>query len=181
MTTMPRPSRQDLADQEGEEGQQDRRHDPQVTLAEWAPSTGRTETSIKAHWRGLPGFPAPVGRRSRPGVSGPGVPLFSLAALEAWRRSWEATRERPVRQAFEVPGDPNELRTLGAIARLLGVAGSTLTQYREVFDQQATHEDRGRRRYYRVGDVVEILNARQGVGVARDPEGDQRRSAPRDL
>ncbi|WP_158578648.1 MerR family transcriptional regulator [Spongiactinospora rosea] len=47
------------------------------------------------------------------------------------------------------------MRTLGAIARLLGIDGTTLTQYRPKFDSHAEHRGQGARRLYRTGDIVE--------------------------
>ncbi|MEU7004883.1 hypothetical protein [Nonomuraea sp. NPDC046570] len=67
------------------------------------------------------------------------------------------------------------MRTLGAIAKLLGIDGKSVTQYRAVLDQHAAHEERGKRRFYRTGDVVEVLNSRKGPGVALDPARDRRR------
>ena len=74
-----------------------------------------------------------------------------------------------------VDGDPNQLRTLGEIARLAGVAGATITQYRELLDARTTHEDRGKRRFYRTGDVLSVLNSRAGHGVAANSVTDRRR------
>ncbi|WP_125649577.1 hypothetical protein [Nonomuraea sp. WAC 01424] len=150
-----------------------------ITLAEWAHSIGREEVSIQKHWRTQPGFPQPVGRRREPGRRGPGTPEFDAAELAAWRVQWEEQRERPAPKEYDVPGDPDERRTLGAIARLLGVDGKTVTQYRDLLDERAAHEDRGARRLYRTGDVVAFLNSRGGAGVALDPSADARRTKSR--
>jgi hypothetical protein len=146
-----------------------------VTLAEWAAKLGRSEKSVRNFWRPLPGFPAPVGRRRAAAAHGPGPEEYDEAELDAWRAQWEAQRERPAPAPYEVPGDPEEYRTLGAIARLLGVDGKTISQYRGRLDERAAHQDRGTRRLYRTGDVIEVLNSRRGVGVAADPAADRRR------
>ncbi|RBQ15330.1 hypothetical protein DP939_36430 [Spongiactinospora rosea] len=149
-----------------------------ITLAEWAKEVGRTPEHIAIRWRPTPGFPRPAGRRRRLGARGPGEPVYDRDALETWLAAWEEARARP-RRRYEVPGDPDEMRTLNAIARLLGVAGKTLSQYRQTFDAHAEHRDHGARTLYRTGDVVNLLNDRPGAGVASATERDARRG--RDL
>lgn len=149
-----------------------------VTLAEWAARIGRPETSVRNHWRPLPGFPAPVGRRATPGP-GPGPEEYDVDALDAFRAAWEADRARPTPPPYPLPGDPDERLTLGAIARRLGVAGRTLTQYRATIDARVPAEHRGARRYYPLGAVIDVLNdIRRGAGVASDPGQDRRRKNP---
>ncbi|MFC0557404.1 hypothetical protein ACFFHJ_41595 [Planotetraspora thailandica] len=146
-----------------------------VTLAEWAETVGRTEDSVRNHWRPLPGFPQPVGRR--PSASpGPGVAIYARAELDAWRAQWEVSRDKPAPERLAVPGDPDEYLTLGAIARRLGVDGRTVTQYRSLIDQAAASEQHGQRRRYRLADVIEVLNTRAGRGVSLTPEVDRRRT-----
>ncbi|WP_214327904.1 deazapurine DNA modification protein DpdA family protein [Nonomuraea sediminis] len=147
-----------------------------VTLGEWAAKVGRAETAVRNHLTDAPGFPAPKGTRPREG-SGTPYEEYEESELDAWLKAWE-TKHAPAR--YEVPGDPGEYRTLGAIAKLLGVDGKTVTQYRALLDQHAAHEDRGARRFYRTGDVVEVLNSRKGFGVALDPARDRRRTAAAD-
>lgn len=146
----------------------------QVTLEEWAAAIGRSEDSVRNHWRPDPSFPQPSGSRPTPGP-GPGVDLYTLAELEAWRRSWEETRDKPAPAPFTCPGDPNQYLTLGAIARLLGVDGRTVTQYRTYIDGRTTPQQHGARQRYRLGDVIDALNTRSGRGVALSPETDRRR------
>ncbi|SDI46734.1 hypothetical protein SAMN05421505_1554 [Sinosporangium album] len=145
-----------------------------VTLGEWAQDIGRSTASIRSHWRGHPDFPRPVARRPTAGP-GPGVEVYDLAELEAWRTAWETGRDRPAPQPYEVPGEPEEMLTLGAIARRLGLDGKTVTQYRPQIEDRAVWEQRGQRRLYRLADVVDVLNARRGVGLAADPAADRRR------
>ncbi|WP_217709104.1 DUF4326 domain-containing protein [Nonomuraea rhodomycinica] len=144
-----------------------------VTLGEWAAKVGRAETAVRNHLAAAPGFPAPKGTRPR---TGKGTPYeeYDEAELDEFLKAWEAAHA-PAR--YQVPGDPDEMRTLGAIAKLLGVDGKSVTQYRAAIDEHAAHEDRGARRYYRTGDVVEVLNSRKGFGVALDPTRDRRRTA----
>ncbi|WP_113982704.1 hypothetical protein [Spongiactinospora rosea] len=149
-----------------------------ITLAEWAKEIGRTPEHIAIRWRPARDFPGPTGRRRRPGIPGPGEPVYDRRALETWLAEWEKARARP-RRRYEIPGDPNEMRTLGAIARLLGIDGKTLTQYRPKFDAHAEHRDQGARRLYRTGDIVALLNDRPGAGVTGAADADARRG--RDL
>ncbi|PZG56318.1 hypothetical protein C1I98_01415 [Spongiactinospora gelatinilytica] len=149
-----------------------------ITLAEWAKEIGRTPEHIAIRWRPARDFPRPVGRRRRPTGRGPGEAVYDRRALETWLAAWEKARARP-RRRYEVPGDPDEMRTLNAIARLLGIAGKSISQYRQTFDAHAARREHGARTLYRTGDVVNLLNDRPGAGVASATESDARRG--RDL
>jgi hypothetical protein len=74
-----------------------------------------------------------------------------------------------------MPDEADQLRTLGGIARLLGVDGKTITQYREAIEARVQErEQRGSRTLYRVRGVIEALNEiRRGPGVAADPNQDR--------
>lgn len=129
---------------------------------------------MRNHWRPTPGFPGPVGRRPTPG-RGPGTAVYDRAELEEWRARWEAERDRPAPRPYPIPGDPDAYQTLGWIARALGLDGRSVTQYRDAVDARARYRQHGARRLYRVGDVIDVLNGRQGAGVARDAAQDRRR------
>ncbi|MGK8501298.1 hypothetical protein [Nocardia asiatica] len=144
-----------------------------VTLAEWAKRHDLSPVSVRNHWATREDFPAHKQYRPRVG-SGRRHEEYDAAELDAWLERWQ-TEHRPAKYAM--PTDPDEYRTLGAIARLLGVDGKTVTQYRTVLDQCADHEDRGKRRMYRTRDVVDVLNRRRGIGRAMDPNKDRRRRA----
>ncbi|WP_174188458.1 hypothetical protein [Nocardia barduliensis] len=144
-----------------------------VTLAEWAKLHDLSPVSVRNHWATREDFPAHKQYRPRVG-SGRRHEEYDADELDAWLEQWQ-TEHRPAEYAM--PTDPDEFRTLGAIARLLGVDGKTITQYRTVLDQHADHEDRGKRRMYRTRDVVDVLNRRRGIGRAMDPSKDRRRRA----
>lgn len=150
---------------------------PQITLDEWAVKQGRSPKYVRNFWRPQAGFPEPVGRQEAPRTTGPGAELYDEAALDSWRADLLATQPMPPPEPYPVPGDPEERLTLGAVARRLGVDGKTVTQYRGAIDERAADvEQRGTRRYYRLGEVIAILNAiRRGRGVAADPGHDGRR------
>ncbi|SEH03788.1 hypothetical protein SAMN05444920_1447 [Nonomuraea solani] len=76
-----------------------------------------------------------------------------------------------------MPADADQMRTLGGIARLLGVDGKTISQYRGAIEARVPErEQRGSRTLYRVRAVIEALNEiRRGPGVAVDPEQDRRK------
>ncbi len=59
------------------------------------------------------------------------------------------------------------MRTLGGIARLLGVDGKTVTQYRAAIEARVhDREQRGSRTPYRVSQVVDAINKiRRGRGL----------------
>ncbi|MBF6137819.1 hypothetical protein IU501_33145 [Nocardia otitidiscaviarum] len=138
-----------------------------ITLKEWADQRGRSYGSIRNNWVGQPGFPAPKQPRSRTGMGGGTLAQeYDSDELDAFAEVWEAAN-RP--QSFPMPDGPDEFRTLGAIARLLGVAGKTVTQYRETFDEKVEHEDRGARTVYRTRGVVDVLNKRRGRGLPLGP------------
>lgn len=63
------------------------------------------------------------------------------------------------------------MRTLGGIARLLGVDGKTISQYRDAIEALVPdREQRGSRILYRVRAVIEALNEmRRGPGVGGGP------------
>ncbi|MFJ9371114.1 hypothetical protein ACIRRA_42840 [Nocardia sp. NPDC101769] len=145
-----------------------------VTLAEWAQRHGLTLTTVRTQWAYLEGFPPPVCHRDRPAGTGSGGRSreYDLPQLDDWLAHWQA-EGRPNRHVM--PENPEEYRTLGAIARLVGVNGKTVTQYRDLIDQRADYEDRGARRHYRTRDVVDFLNQRPGHGRASDPASDGRR------
>ncbi|MGW4125882.1 hypothetical protein [Nocardia sp. NPDC004711] len=149
-----------------------------VTLAEWAQQHGLTLTTVRNQWVYLQGFPEPVGHQDRAAGTGSGGRSreYDQAHLDDWLTRWHA-QGRPARLAM--PENPEEYRTLGAIARLVGVAGATITQYRALIDQTAEHEDRGARRRYRTRDVVDFLNERPGHGRSNDPSSDRRRGTTR--
>lgn len=142
-----------------------------VTLAEWADKAGRSAEAIRNHWAPRPDFPAPKQSQPRTG-SGPRFEQYDEDELDEFLATWNALHQP---RALTVDGDPNQLRTLGEIARLAGVAGATITQYRDLLDAHTTHEDRGKRRFYRTGDVLRVLNNRPGHGVAVDSAADRRR------
>ncbi|MFI6603838.1 DUF4326 domain-containing protein [Nonomuraea sp. NPDC050536] len=142
-----------------------------VTLAQWAKKVGRAETAVRNHLRTQPGFPMPKGTKPRTGKGKP-FEEYDEAELDAFLSQWESEHAPP---RYEVPGDPDAYRTLGAIARLIGLDGKSLTQQRDTFDERADHQDRGQRRTYRVGDVIALLNERRGRGMAMNPAVDRRR------
>lgn len=148
------------------------------TLEEWAARHGRNLNAVRNQLVVQPDFPAP--KRPRP-RTGSGVPWqeYDTAELDAWLEKWDAAH-RPDEVTVPEGTDLDEYRALGAIADLIGRAGKTVTQYRELFDAHAPYEDRGKRRFYRTGDVIAILNARKGYGRALSPEHDRRRSATDD-
>ncbi|GGK69078.1 hypothetical protein [Nocardia camponoti] len=144
------------------------------TLEEWAQRHGRNLKAVRA-LAARPDFPAP--KRPRP-RSGSGTPWqeYDSAELDDWLDRWDAAR-RPEEVTVPDGTDLDEYRALGAIADLIGRARKTVSQYREHFDAHASYEDRGKRRFYRTGDIIDLLNARLGYGRALDPERDRRRHA----
>lgn len=144
-----------------------------ITLPEWATRKGLTPESVRNHWTVRDDFPAPVGSRRRDG-SGTLFEEYDSAELDAFLGRWEA-QHRPRQFVLPPDGDPDEFRTLGAIAKLLGVDGKTVSQYRSAMDERAQFTDHGRRRFYRTADVVAVLNSRRGGGRALDPDQDRRR------
>ncbi|MEV0826372.1 hypothetical protein [Nonomuraea rubra] len=146
-----------------------------ITLADWAAKVGRSEKYVRNFWRPQDGFPAPIGRRPTPHATGPDPELYDEAALDAWRAR---TLAQPT--PYPMPAEADQMRTLGGIARLLGVDGKTITQYRDFIDTRVQdREQRGSRTLYRVSAVIEALNEiRRGAGVAADPEQDRRRRSP---
>ncbi|WP_280405280.1 hypothetical protein [Nocardia brasiliensis] len=134
-----------------------------ITLKEWAEQRGRSYGSIRNNWTGRDDFPAPKQPRPRIGKGTP-APEYDSDELDDFAQRWEAAN-RPA--PLPMPDGPEEFRTLGAIARLLGVAGKTVTQYREILDEKVEHEDRGARTVYRTREVVDVLNERRGMGMAR--------------
>lgn len=136
-----------------------------ITLKEWAALHGRSYGSIRNTWVGHPDFPDPKQPRSRAGLGG-GAPALEYDSdeLDDFADRWEAANRPPL---LPMPDGPDEFRTLGAIARLLGVDGKTVTQYRQTFDEQVDHADRGTRTLYHTRGVVEVLNRRRGMGMAR--------------
>ncbi|WP_157254845.1 hypothetical protein [Nonomuraea typhae] len=146
-----------------------------ITLADWAAKVGRSEKYVRNFWRPQRGFPAPIGRQPSPHTTGPDPERYDEAALDAWRAR-TLTQPAP----YPMPAEADELRTLGAIARLLGVDGKTISQYREAIEARVhDREQRRSRTLYRVRAVIEALNEiRRGAGVAADPEHDRRRRSP---
>ncbi len=142
-----------------------------VTLDEWATRHGYGHNTVRNFWAIREDFPQHKQYRPRVG-SGARSEEYDTDELDAWLARWHEHR-RPTRH--EMPDQPEEYRTLGAIARLLGVDSKTVSQYRGVMDENADHEDRGQRRFYRTRDVVDVLNTRQGHGRAVDPDTDRRR------
>lgn len=136
-----------------------------ITLKEWAALRGRSYGSIRNNWVGHPDFPKPKQPRSRTGLGG-GTPAqeYDRDELDAFADRWEAAN-RPAPLAM--PDGPEEYRTLGAIARLVGLDGKTVTQYRAIIDEQVDHTARGARTVYHTRGVVEVLNKRHGMGMAR--------------
>ncbi|MGY1969726.1 hypothetical protein ACW9HH_36385 [Nocardia gipuzkoensis] len=145
-----------------------------VTLAEWAQRHGLSPSSVRNYWAIREDFPAYKGHRPREG-SGRLFEEYDADELDTWLAQWQAEHRPP---EYAMPEDPDEFRTLGAIARLLGLDGKTVTQYRTMLDEQAAHRDQGKRRMYRTRDVVEVLNSRPGSGRALDPSRDRRRAVP---
>ncbi|GAA3625083.1 hypothetical protein GCM10022419_133340 [Nonomuraea rosea] len=146
-----------------------------ITLAEWAAEVGRSEKNIRNFWRPQGGFPAPIGRRPTPHTTGPDPELYDEAALDAWR-----TQALAQPTPYPMPAEAEQMRTLGGVARLLGVDGKTISQYRDAIEARVQErEQRGSRTLYRVSAVVEALNEiRRGPGVAADSEQDRRRRSP---
>ncbi|MGV9543802.1 hypothetical protein ACWEQA_04080 [Nocardia sp. NPDC004085] len=142
-----------------------------VTLAEWAQRHGLSPLSVRNHWATREDFPSHKQYRPRVG-SGRRHEEYDADELDVWLENWQA-EHRPA--AYEMPEDPDSYRTLGAIARLLGVDGKTVTQYRTVFDEHTAYQDTGKRRIYRTRDVVNTLNSRLGFGRAMEPTRDRRR------
>ncbi|MBF6205945.1 hypothetical protein IU483_17870 [Streptomyces gardneri] len=142
-----------------------------VTLVEWAERHGLSPVSVRNHWATREDFPAHKQYRPRVG-SGRRHEEYDPDELDSWLAQWQA-EHRPTEYAM--PDEPDSYRSLGAIARLLGVDGKTVTQYRRVLDERADYEDRGKRRMYRTRDVVDMLNNRRGFGRALDPNKDRRR------
>lgn len=147
-----------------------------ITLAEWAPTIGRSETYVRNFWRPLPGFPAPLRRRPT-SAPGPGPEEYNPAELARFLTELQEQRPRLGADPFPIPsGDPNERLTLGAIARRLGVAERNITQYRQAIEEHITPEIRGKRAFYPLAQTVTALNTiRRGPGIARDPDRDRRR------
>jgi hypothetical protein len=142
-----------------------------ITLPEWAEQIGRSVESVRSHLVGQEGFPEPKGTRPRTG-SGTPYKEYDSDELAKWLARWEAGKYRPA--PLPMPQDPDEYRTLGAIAKLLHINGKTVSQYRDIFDTRVKHEDRGARRYYHTRAVIDVLNSRRGYGVALDPSTDKR-------
>ncbi|WP_457846064.1 hypothetical protein [Nocardia gipuzkoensis] len=142
-----------------------------VTLAEWAQRHGLSPLSVRNHWASREDFPACKQYRPRVG-SGRRHEEYDADELDAWWAQWQS-QHRP--SEYAAPEDPDAFRTLGAIARLLGVDGKTVSQYRALLDERAAYRDHGKRRTYRTGDVVAALNSRRGFGRAIDPSKDRRR------
>lgn len=144
-----------------------------ITLQEWTEKNRRSLASVRRYLLGKNGFPDPEDYRARAGGgSGPAEPLYDEDALDAFARRYDA-EHRPA--AYPMPDGAEEFRTLGAIAKLLGVDGKTVTQYRDQIEQKAVFQETGKQRRYRTADVIEVLNARRGSGRAQDPATDQRR------
>ncbi|MGV9679084.1 hypothetical protein ACWDSJ_27700 [Nocardia sp. NPDC003482] len=134
-----------------------------ITLKEWAEQRGRSYGSIRNNWTGRPDFPPPKKPRSRTGKGTPALE-YDSDDLDAFAARWEeANRPAPL----PMPEDPDDFRTLGAIARLLGVDGKTVTQYRDILDREVDHEARGARTFYHTRGVINVLNQRRGMGTAR--------------
>ncbi|WP_433717094.1 hypothetical protein ACQP2U_42675 (plasmid) [Nocardia sp. CA-084685] len=145
-----------------------------VTLPEWAEKNQRNAASVRRFWVPRPGFPTPKDAQERVGAGTP-FDLFDEDELDAFASRWDA-EHRPA--PHPMPDDPDSFRTLGAIAKCLGVDGKTVRQYRDLLDERCEHEDRGtNRRTYRTRDVVDVLNSRRGGGVALDPRRDRRRTS----
>ncbi|WP_198428041.1 hypothetical protein [Nocardia bovistercoris] len=142
-----------------------------LTLEEWAARHGYGPDTVRNQWSVRDDFPTHKRHRPRVG-SGARSEEYDADELDTWLTHWHQHR-RPT--PHSVPEHPDEYRTLGAIARLLGLDGKTVTQYRALMDEHAEHEDRGQRRYYRTRDVVTALNARPGHGRTTDPDTDRRR------
>ncbi|MFB7722319.1 hypothetical protein [Nocardia sp. NPDC056100] len=149
-----------------------------VTLEEWAQRHDLSLTTVRTEWVYEEGFPPHAQYRERAAGTGSGGRHreYDPAQLDAWLARWQS-EHRPSRHAM--PEDPEEYRTLGAIARLLGLDGKTVTQYRDLIDHRAEFEDKGARRRYRTRDVVDFLNDRPGYGRSSDPARDRRRNAAR--
>lgn len=115
------------------------------------------------------------GRRPTRHTTGPDPELYDEAALDAWRAR---TLAQPT--PYPMPAEADQMRTLGGIARLLGVDGKTISQYRHAIEARVQdREQRGSRTLYRMREVIEALNEiRRGPGVAADPEHDRRRRSP---
>ncbi|MGW5317755.1 hypothetical protein [Nocardia thailandica] len=148
-----------------------------VTLEEWAQRHGRNLHAVRAQLVVQPDFPTPKGTRPRTG-SGTPWKEYDLGELDGWLARWDATH-RPDEVTVPDGTDLSEYRTLGTIAKLIGRDAKTVTQYRALIDEHADHEDRGKRRYYRTSDVLDLLNSRQGHGRTLTPERDRRRNATR--
>ncbi|MFD6357438.1 hypothetical protein [Nocardia tengchongensis] len=145
-----------------------------VTLEEWAQRHDLSLSTIRTEWAYQEDFPPHAQYRERPAGTGSGGRSreYDLAQLDTWLARWQ-DEHRP--SWHRMPENPEEYRTLGAIARLLGLDGKTVTQYRDLIDQRAEFEDKGARRHYRTRDVVDFLNNRLGYGRSSDPTRDGRR------
>lgn len=143
------------------------------TLEEWAKRHGRNLRAVRAQFVPLPDFPKPKGQRPRTG-RGAAWNEYDPDELDTWLAAWDAAH-RPAPVTVPDGTDLDEHRTLGAIARLAGQDGRTITQYRDRYDSSAEYHDQGARRYYRTRDVLALLNERLGRGRTLTPEADRRR------
>ncbi|WP_194829271.1 hypothetical protein [Nocardia sp. XZ_19_231] len=146
--------------------------DTLVTLEEWATAIGRHPIAVRS-LRTQPDFPQDKGTRPRQGRGNRYI-LYSRAELDEFLNAWEQ-RLKP--DTLAMPESPDEFRTLGAIASLVGLEGKSITQYRELLDAdpEIEYSDGGRWRTYRTAGVIAWLNERKGHGVARDPDATERR------
>ncbi|MCX4097717.1 hypothetical protein [Nocardia sp. alder85J] len=149
-----------------------------VTLAQWADKHGYSPEYVRNFWTPLLGFPAPASSHPRSASSGRfEAEVYSEAALDAFY----AAHRPEHRGTTSMLDGPDEFRTLGTIASMLGLDRKTVSQYRQAIDAAVAaedYQDRGARRLYRTRVVVDWLNARPGRGVAADPATDRRRRRP---
>ncbi len=142
------------------------------TLDEWAKRHGRNIRAVRNQLLPQPTFPAPKGQRAPVGRGKP-AREYDSDELDTWLSEWEAAR-RPETVTVPDGTDLDEFRTLGTIAALAGHNSKNFTQYRPRIDTAAQHYDRGARRFYRTGDVLDVLNERLGRGRSLDPEDGRR-------
>lgn len=138
-----------------------------ITLAEYAREVDRDETTVRYVWTRHPTFPAPVSgrRRKAPGQTrGPGAAVYRRDDLRHWHGT-DGPAGAPPKLVVPAGQDPTDRMTLGAIARILGLDGRTVSQYRARIEQQIKPVIRGTRQLYPLGAVVDVLNSRRGPGA----------------
>jgi hypothetical protein len=150
-----------------------------VTWEEWAAKIGRTVPSLYNVRLTHPDFPAPVGRRPRPGgAPGTAFDVFDEAALDGWL----AAHPRMLPPVVTFDGDVGEELTLSAIAARSRHADTGRRVDRKTVYQYKVHPDFpepvGGGNLFRAGEVLAFLNSRPGSGNWGRGEGRRRKSPP---